>query len=82
MFVCFLEILNFGRVKTVDMDIWNVYFFVSSFNFEIFGKISPQEDMYGPYGPYIVLESPYMDRTDLVFLEEGPYMDRQSIYFW
>ena len=68
------------------MDAWKLQiwtfeksgFFVKISNFEISGQISPQKVIYGPYGPYILLKSPYMDRTDLIFLEESPYMDRQS----
>ena len=37
---------------------------------------------YGPYGPYILVESPCIDCMDHIFLVESPYMDRQSVHFW
>ena len=77
-----LIIWNLDNPELSTRTFENSLFVGGIFIFEIFGPISHQEVIYGPYSPYILLKSPYMDRTDLICLEENPYMDRQSIYFW
>ena len=42
---------------------------------DIFGQFSSQKVIYGPYGPYFLSKSSYMDCTDHIFLVESPYMD-------
>jgi hypothetical protein len=56
--------------------------FIIILNFEILDRVFLQKVIYGPYGSYFLVKSPYMDRTDHTFLVESPCMDQQSVYFW
>jgi hypothetical protein len=79
----FLDIYVFGRTEIVDMAICFLGgIFIIILNFEILDRVFLQKVIYGPYGSYFLVKSPYMDRTDHTFLVESPCMDQQSVYFW
>ena len=45
---CSFDILNFGRVETVDMAIWFIWIFDIQLNFQILVSFSPQKVVCGP----------------------------------
>ena len=82
------DILNFGRMETVDMDIWKFLIFRHFFqiwnlrpNFPSGGHIwtvrsiySSKKSIYGPYGPYISGRKSIYGPSVHIFLVGSPYI--------
>ena len=84
--MCFFpNMLIFGHMETVDMDIQTFWIPVKKLNFENLRPAFPSEghmrtarplfsdekSIYGSYGAYSFRRSPHMDRTDHTFPEKA-----------
>ena len=73
-------------METADMTIWNFGFLVKIWILEFSDPTSPQKVVFGSYGLYFLVKSPYMGRTNWYLLVQSPYMGgtdlKKKSIFW